>query len=33
MNEVEKQAYLEQYQKDKKKGVPFFPDILFSRLA
>jgi len=29
MNEVEKQAYLEQYQKDKKKGVPFFPDILF----
>jgi len=26
---VEKQAYLEQYQKDKKKGVPFFPDILF----
>ncbi len=29
MNEKEKQAYLEQYQQDKKKGVPFFPDILF----
>lgn len=29
MNEQEKQKYLEQYDKDKKKGVPFFPDIIF----
>lgn len=29
MNEKEKQEYLEQYQQDKEKGVPFFPDILF----
>lgn len=29
MNEKERQAYLEQYSQDKKKGVPFFPDILF----
>ena len=29
MNEKEKKAYLEQYKKDKEKGVPFFPDILF----
>ncbi|MCK4975579.1 MAG: c-type cytochrome, partial [Anaerolineales bacterium] len=29
MNEKERQEYLEQYQQAKKKGVPFFPDILF----
>ncbi len=29
MNKQEKQEYLEQYKKDKEKGVPFFPDILF----
>jgi mono/diheme cytochrome c family protein len=29
MNEKERQEYLEQYNKDKEKGVPFFPDILF----
>lgn len=29
MNEKEKQEYLEKYDKAKKKGVPFFPDILF----
>jgi mono/diheme cytochrome c family protein len=29
MNEKERQEYLEQYKKDKDKGVPFFPDILF----
>ncbi|MGD2156304.1 MAG: c-type cytochrome [Anaerolineales bacterium] len=29
MDEREKQEYLEQYQKKKEKGVPFFPDILF----
>ncbi len=29
MNEKEKQAYLKQYKKDKEKGVPFFPDIIF----
>lgn len=29
MREEEKQAYLEKYKKDKEKGVPFFPDILF----
>lgn len=29
MNEKEKQEYLEQYKKDKEKGVPFFPDIIF----
>ena len=29
MNEQEKQAYLEKYQEEKKKGVQFFPDILF----
>jgi len=29
MNENEKQEYLEKYEQDKKKGVPFFPDILF----
>ncbi len=29
MNEKEKQEYLEQYQEAKKKGAPFYPDILF----
>ena len=29
MNEEEKKEYLEQYQQTKKKGVPFYPDILF----
>ncbi len=29
MNEKEQQEYLEQYKKEKDKGVPFFPDILF----
>jgi menaquinol-cytochrome c reductase cytochrome b/c subunit len=29
MNEQEKKAYLEKYKKDKEKGVPFFPDIIF----
>jgi mono/diheme cytochrome c family protein len=29
MNESEKEAYREQYHRDKEKGVPFFPDILF----
>jgi mono/diheme cytochrome c family protein len=29
MNEKEKQAYLDKYKKQKEKGVPFFPDILF----
>ena len=29
MNEQEKQKYLEEYRKDKEKGVPFFPDIIF----
>jgi len=29
MNEQEKQEYLEQYKKEKAKGVPFFPDIIF----
>lgn len=29
MNEQEKQAYLDRYKKEKEKGVPFFPDILF----
>jgi mono/diheme cytochrome c family protein len=29
MNEKEKQEYLENYQKAKKKGVPFFPDVLY----
>jgi mono/diheme cytochrome c family protein len=29
MNEKERQEYLEQYKKDKEKGVPFLPDILF----
>jgi hypothetical protein len=29
MNEQEKKAYLEKYKKQKEKGVPFFPDIIF----
>jgi mono/diheme cytochrome c family protein len=29
MNEKEKQEYLEKYEQEKKKGLPFFPDILF----
>ena len=29
MNEQEKRTYLEKYQEAKKKGYPFFPDILF----
>jgi mono/diheme cytochrome c family protein len=29
MNEKEQQEYLEQYKKEKEKGSPFFPDILF----
>jgi mono/diheme cytochrome c family protein len=29
MDEQEKQEYLEEYRQAKKKGVPFFPDIIF----
>lgn len=29
MNKQERQEYLEQYSNAKKKGVPFFPDIIF----
>jgi mono/diheme cytochrome c family protein len=29
MNEKEKQEYLERYHKDKEKGLPFFPDVIF----
>ncbi len=29
MNEQEKRTYLEKYQEAKKKGFPFFPDIVF----
>jgi mono/diheme cytochrome c family protein len=29
MNEQEKKKYLEQYKREKEKGVPFFPDIIF----
>ena len=29
MNEQEKDRYLAQYQEAKKKGEPFFPDVLF----
>lgn len=29
MNREEQQAYLEQYQREKENGVPFFPDALF----
>ncbi len=29
MNEEQKQKYLAHYKKEKEKGVPFFPDILF----
>ena len=28
MDELEKRQYLENYREKKKKGVPFFPDIL-----
>ena len=31
MNEQEKQAYLEAYQRAKQKGVPFFPERRCSR--
>jgi mono/diheme cytochrome c family protein len=29
LNEQEKRKYLEEYKKEKEKGVPFFPDIIF----
>jgi mono/diheme cytochrome c family protein len=29
MNEQEKKKYLAEYKKEKEKGVPFFPDIIF----
>jgi mono/diheme cytochrome c family protein len=29
MNDQEKKEYQEEYQREKKKGVPFFPDIIF----
>jgi len=29
MNEQEKKSYMEKYKEAKKKGVPFFPDIIF----
>jgi len=29
MNEKEQKEYLQEYKKEKEKGVPFFPDILF----
>lgn len=29
MNDQEKKEYLEHYKKEKEKGVPFFPDIIF----
>ncbi len=29
MNDQEKRSYLEKYQEAKKKGVPFFPDVVF----
>lgn len=29
MNEQERQEYLEKYSEAKKKGVPFFPDVIF----
>jgi mono/diheme cytochrome c family protein len=29
VNEKERKNYLEEYKKDKEKGVPFYPDILF----
>jgi mono/diheme cytochrome c family protein len=29
MNEKEQKEYLERYKKDKERGVPFFPDIIF----
>jgi mono/diheme cytochrome c family protein len=33
MNEQEKQEYLEQYSQAKKKGVSFFPDIIFKDIV
>lgn len=29
MDEKEKQAYLEKYEREKKRGIPFFPDLIF----
>lgn len=29
MNKKEQEKYLEEYKKDKEKGVPFFPDIIY----
>ena len=29
MNKKEQEDYLVEYKKDKEKGVPFFPDIIF----
>ncbi|UCF60856.1 MAG: c-type cytochrome [Anaerolineaceae bacterium] len=29
MDEKDKQAYLERYEQEKKRGVPFFPDLIF----
>jgi mono/diheme cytochrome c family protein len=29
MNKIDQQEYLDQYKKEKEKGVPFFPNILF----
>lgn len=29
MNKQEQQEYMDKYKKDKEKGVPFFPDIIF----
>lgn len=33
MNENEKKAYLKSYEKQKKNGVPFFPDVLFKDIV
>jgi hypothetical protein len=33
MNEQEKKKYLDEYKKEKEKGVPFFPDIIFKIIA
>ena len=33
MNKEEKQAYLENYAEAKKKGVPFFPDVIFKDMV
>lgn len=32
MNEEQKQAYLEEYQQEKEKGVKFYPDIIYKDL-